>query len=545
MIRVVIADDERKVSLLIRNLVDWGSIGMEVAGIANNGPEALELVRSVNPDILITDIRMSGIDGLELIKCAKEHDPRIEVIIISGYGNFDYAQTALRFGVRDYILKPVNREQITGTLVALRDKYLSGTRRLSETERMSFKLKGAIERLRISLLDEIMESDGEALGVYTLADINGRYHYAMRPGYFRICALKIDGDYRSMPAESLAVLMDKCGAALKDELSPECYDMELKQDNGFVYVLLNYAAENSAAVNRNIRSARDKFRELAYMFKGAEFTISMGVCAPEPGMIGRSFRSARFGVMQRLFSGCGSVLENSSEPEAEPGPAPFDGSGIIAGALAALESSLDQADYDGVSRALADFAGKLLAHPGISGESLIATCQGLFDRFLSLKELNSNSNELNSNELSSNEFSRCLNMCSTAEKALDYVKQAVETLAAAALKRRSDGDTVPIRAAKRFIQENYMKQITLDEVSGIAGFNPSYFSHLFKKETGKNYLEYLSDLRVKKARDLLRETKCSVAEVCAAVGYSDIKHFTKIFKKIIGISPREFRKLYS
>lgn len=539
MIRVVIADDEQKVSLLIRNLVDWDSIGMEVVGVADNGLEAMEFLRYLSPEILLTDIRMSGIDGLELIKRAKELNPQIEIIIISGYGYFDYAQVALRYGVRDYILKPINKGQITETLVSLRDKILSESRQLSETQQISANLKGVIEKLRVSLIDEIIVSGAAELKSEPLRGINERYCYSMRPGLFRICALKIDGDCTAMPPESLAVLMDKCCAAIRDDLSPNCHDMEAKRDGGFAYFLLNYAPEDGDAVIRGIRGARNKLRDLAYAFKSAEFTVATGAAVPEFGMIGSSFCSARFAIMQRLFEGCGIVIEG--KPGAEAGF--FDDSRILAETLTALESSLEREDRDGVSRALSGFAGKLPGLPGVSGESLIATCLGLFDGFVSLlRKLNYGASE---GWASPREFAAVLNMCPTAEKALEYVKQAIETSADAALKRKSEEDAMPIRAAKQFIQANYMNQITLDEVSGIAGFSPSYFSYLFKKETGGNYLEYLSDLRIKKAKDLLRGTRRGVADICAAVGYSDIKHFTKTFKKITGISPREYRKLYS
>ena len=111
--------------------------------------------------------------------------------------------------------------------------------------------------------------------------------------------------------------------------------------------------------------------------------------------------------------------------------------------------------------------------------------------------------------------------------------------------QKRQADTRPIRTAKQYIQEHYADPLTLEWVSNIVGFSGSYFSSLFKKETGRNFLEYLSEVRMNRAKELLRETNLSVAEVCVRVGYSDLKYFTKSFKKATGLKPGEFRKLYS
>ena len=109
MMKVIVADDEAKVCQLICSLVDWASLDMEVAGVAHNGIEALELVETLRPDLIITDIRMPGYDGLELISRAKAAKPDLDFIIVSGYRHFEYAQSAIKYGVSDYLLKPIKK----------------------------------------------------------------------------------------------------------------------------------------------------------------------------------------------------------------------------------------------------------------------------------------------------------------------------------------------------------------------------------------------------------------------------------------------------
>ena len=117
MLKIMIADDEDKICQLIYKLIDWSSMRMEVIGIAHNGIEALDLAKEYHPDIAITDIRMPGLDGLEFIEKAKEVDPNLEFIIISGYQQFEYAKKAIKYGVSDYLLKPIKKEELIGTLI--------------------------------------------------------------------------------------------------------------------------------------------------------------------------------------------------------------------------------------------------------------------------------------------------------------------------------------------------------------------------------------------------------------------------------------------
>ena len=119
-LKVVIADDEERICQLIQALINWDSLEMEITGMAHNGIEAFDVVQKVCPDILITDIRMPGLSGLELIEKVKAACPEVEIIIISGYAHFEYAQQAIRFGVGHYLLKPINKAELTETLEKLK-----------------------------------------------------------------------------------------------------------------------------------------------------------------------------------------------------------------------------------------------------------------------------------------------------------------------------------------------------------------------------------------------------------------------------------------
>ena len=151
MLRVVLADDENKVLLLLQKLIDWEQLGYEIVGTASDGLRALELVREKQPHLLITDVRMPGCSGIELIQRAKDLQPDLHFIIISGYRKFEYAQNALKYGVEDYLLKPLKQEELTGILLRLSDK-------LGKEAALEFQLKKSGERQQEQLMEALADA---------------------------------------------------------------------------------------------------------------------------------------------------------------------------------------------------------------------------------------------------------------------------------------------------------------------------------------------------------------------------------------------------
>lgn len=138
MLRVVLADDEKKVLLLMCKLIDWESLGFEIVGMASDGMHALEMIRDKQPHLLVTDIRMPGFDGIDLIRQAKQIQPGLHFIVVSGYAQFEYAQNALKYGVEGYLLKPLKVQEMTDLLTGLKGK-------LSEQATIEYRLKKSDE----------------------------------------------------------------------------------------------------------------------------------------------------------------------------------------------------------------------------------------------------------------------------------------------------------------------------------------------------------------------------------------------------------------
>lgn len=358
MLKVVVTDDEARVCQLILMLADWDSLGMEVAGVASNGLEALELVGRLHPDILITDIRMPGCHGLELIERAKGKFPQLEIVIVSGYAHFEFAQTAIKHGVGDYLLKPIKREELMGTLEKLGKRCRQRSQSASEVER-------------------------------------------------------------------------------------------LRQTN----------QENEDAVRKHLRSFLDQLLAQRSVFGAVEFSLALGPAASRIGELPASAQATRRIAANRLTEGAGRMF-------------------------------LLRPEIEGLERL---------------GQEFEAAC----DRCGRKSEL-----------------FQCLGRLQREQ--LDAVCQ------------RRHNDTIrPIRMAKQYVQQHYSQPITLEDVCEVVGF-----SSLFKKETGEGFAKYLTRVRMERAKELLQQTSLPVSEICAQVGYSDLKHFSQNFKKETNLNPGQYRKLY-
>lgn len=235
--KVVIADDEQKICQLIQLLIDWEALGMEIAAVVHNGVDAVEAVKEYQPDIMITDIKMPGYDGLEMISRAKEINPELEFIIISGYRNFNYAQQAIKYGVKDYLLKPIGEQELREALNNIRVKYMERKEALSQEEALKMKIQSNIDRIRVDAL-KLFLNRKYRMEDMALEAVNEAYHFHFQAGCFRMVMVKLDGIYHVNRTE-LEYMEHKVLQILEHKLRPVCIDMECTMEPDAFCIILN------------------------------------------------------------------------------------------------------------------------------------------------------------------------------------------------------------------------------------------------------------------------------------------------------------------
>jgi two-component system response regulator YesN len=273
-------------------------------------------------------------------------------------------------------------------------------------------------------------------------------------------------------------------------------------------------------------------------FKDATFTMARGTSIDSPAGLPACLTQARQLLMSRLTKGTGQLLEGPA-PSAHPLPR-----GEIQQAVFRMfESAMEVRSAGGVAKALDELEARVALHSELSGEDILWLCNEVCATYLLLAS--SKGLAIPNHEMVYDEFCDHLDLCSSTAQALGCVRGTISVTFEAALRAQSEEDAWPIRYAKEYMEKNFATPISLDEVAAVAGFNASYFSTLFKKETGQTFSECLMTLRMEKAKEYLRDSKETLAHVCELVGYTDMKHFAALFKKYTGIKPGEFRKLYS
>ncbi len=546
--RVVIADDEEKVCQLIYNLVDWVAIEMEVVGIGHNGIEAFELVKQLQPDLLITDIRMPGYDGLELIRLVKEEKTDIDIIIISGYRHFEYAQKAIRYGVGDYLLKPIKKEELIATLNDIKEKYKFRKEQLSTEERLKLRLKNDIEKIRSNLFTEILFKSNKTVEILhpidrenqeiNLHKINDKYYYHFQAGYFQTGIVKIDFEIKDENKESREFLEDKTAQIITKHLREKCFDMEISINDSAVCFILNYDSKDSKSIRKIIRMLFDELLVQKSALGNIDFTLGVGFETDDISQINASYKCAKDAIAQRLFLGTNRIIDQVKIEKEN-----WDHNYLLSDLIKKINPAIEILDKEKVIGGILQLKENVKTEPDMNGYDIIKVAQESCNMYLMLLR---NYHLIDQSvENIYEKFCTRIHYCGSIEDIfsllIHYVQQSLDHI----LEEKKQADSRPIRIAKQYIKENYMKPISLEEVSDYVGFNASYFSTVFKKETGINFLEYLSEVRMNEAKELLKNTKLNVSEICEKVGYSDVKYFTKFFKRIVGIKPNEYRKLYS
>ena len=535
MLKAIIADDEKWICQMISKLIDWGELGIELVGQAEDGLEAFNLIQTQHPDIVITDIRMPGIDGIDLVKKTREMNLQTHFIIISGFKHFEYAKNAIKYGVDDYLLKPIKKDELTHILEKICQEYDEiRSRKIKETE-IKKKFDENTNKLKEQYLGKILQDQGEV--EINLAQINSEYRFSFCEGIFQVFSVKLDrkksgiqereDEYRKRCYREYFEILD-------NRLDTHCCDIQRLDENTF---LLNYLSPNTDLVKKGIKETFTDFQNYLNGLNYFDVTIGLGNNVNALDKISESSEIAKRGIMCRIKYGVNKII-NYSEFEF----ARYDIKDILSKkeerTLINIVETLDVDGFqkfvdqkfnvkelkeevnpcvyfkiaDRITRLYVDTISRSIAGRHVDPEITIDV-----DNLLDCKDVGEIADKLRKDLIG--------NMQKCAQEIDEY-------------------DWAPIRMAKQYVCENYQKSITLDQVAQIVNMNPVYFSSFFKKKTGLNFREFIIDYRIDIAKELLLDIQYNIAQISQMVGYSDAKYFSKLFKKKIGVNPKDYRKIH-
>lgn len=531
MFTAIIADDEKKVCQLIHKSGNWDELGIEIVAICYDGEDALASIVHHKPDIVLTDIRMPIYDGLVLIAKTKELEIDSVFILISGYRHFEYAHSAMQFGVADYLLKPIDKDQLNNTLEKICKSLIEKRMRESTDNVVRQIVSDNRIRLQTQLVDDLTK--GKNLFAYTIPEINNLYKTRFHEGMFQV--LLVNTDMLNLHLENM-LFGEKVMTIAEKQFSQMAEVFAVATDRGVVCVL-NYHLDKSNAIRNQFTFFYREILALTEIYGNFNLAIGAGIVVDSITKLQESAHTAELAEKAKIVLTSNKVIESSSM----------------------IFQAID------VNEILTAKCMKKLA---IALEALnIDEVRGWFEELSILLEGYKNGNPLHIYEARDRivqkmrEFAEFSNM-SESEKTFDYIVAVTDRaksvknlmyilsteivrIAEELLRDKSNQESKPVRSIKQYISENFSRNITLEEVAARVSFSPVYFSTLFKQQVGQSFTEYLTEVRINESKELLRNTNLNIAMIAGLVGYTDDKYFSKLFKKITGIKPNEFRKLYS
>ncbi len=500
---VLIVEDEKMIRQGIKMMIQRSGVPVEVIMECNNGVMALEILKNQEVDVMFTDIRMPKMDGIELVKAIQELPHRPLIAVISGYDDFSYAVEMLRLGVKEYILKPVDREKIVEVLTKL-DAEVQRTKVNAKKNRFI-----GYQQLKFLVMNEnITQSEMDIL-IKTYED-------NFFPNYVVYCLNNTAVEYEDGGTSIYLNNIEDNELFITEDTERELF-LRKEMRGRFVGI---------SRIHTGLLQLKEAYRESLQARIAAFWTCTPVVDYEETESWQKNRQEAE--EKTTVNGGDSDFKRNKLSKTLEPEP---DEKTMIQ--LAQMLGT-ERAE-DAIKTLKKIFAG---AQTGYYDYDRME--QNLQVFFRQIREVYKN--VVRPEEEKLERFTHIYQYASSQElfhDILDFLKTFVETM-----NNQFDDyrNKQKIQMAIRYIEENYDKDLNMAVVSNYISMNYSLFSYVFKQYTGSNFVNYLKDLRMKEAKRLLEETDLRVNEISQKIGYDNEKHFMKTFKSVCGVSPTEYRK---
>ncbi len=531
MYKLIFADDEALVRNSVAKLIQWGKSGFELVGCCSNGHELLEMVEKDTPDIVITDINMPFVSGIEVARKLKSDYPTVKIIFLTGYDDFNYAQQAIDLKVLKYILKPVTAENLSDCLDKTKkilDNECLQRRNVALLEDFYYQNKAVLQNIFLNCLFTTEVSDAEVVKKLEFLELD-----FLASKQFQVAILMGDDIRNEEWNNESERLMNFSVYNISKEIIKDREMGSAIIGNGSIIALLTNAndideenwKEEAIIVLEEIRASIEKH---------LEFTVSVGVGSVYHSYnnIHRSYDEALSALGYRYAIGTNRIIIiNDIEPQRNNAPV-FSKEKELQ-LLASIKANNKNEMFEIVDSLINDAA----CHTNM--EQLRSYVISMIINIVREAE----SINLDTQELLRFGDIRYVLDLKTVKELQDTVLKVCGSLMESISQNRKNSCSAFIEQAKCFIQEHFANyNISVDMVSQHLHLSTSYFRAIFKKETGTTFVNYLTELRMKKARDLICSTNMKIYQIAEAVGYSDPHYFSYCFKKHFDMAPNDLRE---
>lgn len=530
MIKIIVADDEEPILKSIIRNIDWTALQLELLGTASNGKQVLEIMETRLPDILITDIAMPLMTGLELAKYIHENSLPVKVIFLSGHQEFDYARQGIRYNVNNYLLKPCEKNSLNQLLSQLIQECIKEQKEIMEKTIFEQELKKSRPALVWKFFWDLLSGNfSENISVMEKAsflgvDLTIPYH---------IIAAELDTDLSSMPnmeEKDRQYLFYHLEQAVKEYTSAQSpsYVLSISEDN---YVLLLPGNCTKASVSVCCEQIKNTF----FSFTGRSCTFSIGGKAENWNQFHTIYECAKEALLYKYMLGKNIIISYSDIAAT-----------ISFENLTANTKRIQQEIIQAVKTGNSDLTEKHCEtffntlHNCSPEYVKVILLQFISNLYPSLLEIGETFTELFGNENVVMEkvlhFDTIHDVKLWLSQLLRYISEDIHR------KNRKSTHRIAEKAMD-YIKSHFTEELTVERIADEVYLSPGYLMTIFKQETGFSVNSYIIRQRIEKAKELLLSEDFKIYEIAQDVGFSNTTFFSSTFKNYTGLSPRQYREL--
>lgn len=535
-IKVFLVEDEMVIRRGIKNSIDWEKEGYIFCGEASDGELAYPMIIKEKPDILITDIRMPFMDGLELCKLVKKELPNIKILILSGYDEFDYAKEAIRLGVTEYLLKPIS----SGKLLEALNGVSESIRREKEDKDLVRKY---MEEMRENTEHEKQKFFEQMIaGNLSMADAletGKKYEMNLSAGMYNLLLFRFTLGKENRKSGELLGEAEYAIEKLTERLE---YVFEFQRGvEGWAFLLM---ADNEEQMSERVKELSKDLEEIMKNYSTIAYFGGIGQPVARLRELEESFREAERALAARFTMELNRIISVEDIRMAQNVDTLDDIENTSFGEIEKTRTMLEKFLNNGAEDEIDEFVDVYINElPEENLKSVLMRQYIIMDAYIVMmsfcEKIEGIEGEM---QAQSEELKNSMKTIQTLEEIKNYIRMLLKKIIGVrdTISGRRYSDIIEI--AKDQIRKTYMSdEISLNTIAAEVGMSPSYFSSIFSKEMGKTFVEYLTEIRMDRAKELLMCSSMKTSEIGYEVGYKDPHYFSYIFKKTQNCTPKEFR----
>lgn len=536
MLKIMIVDDEFYFREAIKISLPWNELGFEICGEAKNGRDALEKVAAIKPEIIIVDINMPIMDGLEFVQHLRETNNDIKIIILTGHSEFNYARQAVKLGVFNYLLKPVDEEELKKTLLDLRNIINKENRIKMEMDRLMQQVRASMPLLKDKFLNELLRGNLSKKDSGTIKRMEYLKINSVSDYYLAV-TIEVDTDEDFNWDDEDKQLWKFAVSNITDEILSEgfvfdrCYD----NDDRICIIIGANDDEDRNTFLSGLEYKLEWLRSIVAKYMDFSVTIGVGEIRDDLFDIAESYKESIVALKNKVTLGKNKVILYSSV--AEPGIKVINL--FTVEQRSQLLMSMRIANEKEVDMCITQIFERMRCE-NIHYEMLFVACIELISVcFEFIIEVGASLEDIFPDKQLG--IIEKLQLKKSINDMEEWIKEIYRHTLETIKKNKSSKASKTIEEVKNYIGENYQNyELNIDEIARNLFINYAHLCFIFKRDTGVTINEYLTEFRIRKAKDLFDSGNTLIHDVASKVGYADANYFGKCFKKFYGIPPSKY-----